>query len=143
MRPEIRRFLRAATDYLNAVESLACVQVGRRGLPRCLPENKEESMSIPLSPPISGRGSLWLRLPIAKLVRPTGGRCPLSVVLLAVPHSALYLARLFRGNRAGHQPRRARAASLDRCRQKAQGRFRFSRRALHLGFARIDSVLGQ
>ena len=100
-------------------------------------------MSIPLSPPIQVWGSLWLRLPIAKLVRPTGGRCPLSVVLLAVPHSALYLARLFCGNRADRQPRRERAASLDRCRQKAQGRVRSLRRALHLGFARVNSVLGQ
>ena len=143
VRPEIRRFLRAATDYLNAVERLACVQVGRRGLPHGLPENKEgvyEHTSVAIDAGRCG-GSLWLRLPISQLVRPTGGRCPLSVVLLAVPHSALYLARLFRGNRADHQPRRTRAASLDRCRHKAQGRFRSRRRALHLGFARIDSVL--
>ena len=41
MRPVISRFLRAAKDCLNVVESLFCVQVGCRALAHSLPENKE------------------------------------------------------------------------------------------------------
>ncbi len=105
-------------------------------------KTRRESMSVPYRHRCR---SMWGK-PLAsssdpQLVRPSGGRCPVSVILLAIIHSALYLAWLFRGNRADHQPRRTRAASLDRYRHKAQGRVRARRRALHLEFARIDFVL--
>ena len=125
MRPAIRRFLRATTDCLKVVESLACVQVGCRALAHGLSENKEgvyERTSVTTNAGRCG-GSLWLRLPISQLVRPPGGRCPLSSVLLAVIHTTLYLARLLHRNRTDHQPRRTRTASLDRDRHKAQEGF--------------------
>ena len=49
MRPEICRFSTCCHGFPERSRELACVNVGRRGLPRGLPENKEESMSIPLS----------------------------------------------------------------------------------------------